>query len=116
MGAIERMCFKVDRSEFSLCYLVVECLWEVLQPSGDICQETFLVVIVGRVGLLQVDERVEVRDSAKHPPGTQVSHHSKVIWPQMLIVPRLRNPVNHNMSLCFLICKMGVKNSYLMGC
>ena len=70
MGAIKRMCFAADRSEFSLCYLVVEYLWEVPQPSGDICQETFLIVTVERVGLLQVDERVEVRDSAKHPPGT----------------------------------------------
>lgn len=77
MGAREIMCFEAARSEFSLCYLVVECLWEVPQPSGDTGQETFLVVTVGRVGLLQVDERVEVRDSAKHPPGTQVSHHSK---------------------------------------
>ena len=77
MGAIKRMCFEADRSEFSLCYLVVECLWEVPEPSGDICQETVLIVTVGRVGLLQVDERVEVRDSAKHPPGTQDSHHNK---------------------------------------
>lgn len=73
--------------------------WCDFVPQGtfdNVCR-LFLVVKMWQVRweVLWACKKVEVRNAAKHLIIHKTAPHHKVIWLQILIVPRLRNPDSH---------------------
>lgn len=46
----------------------------------------------------------EARDAAKHLRQRQIASNNRIIWPKLLIVPRLRNPVLSDLQSTFFKC------------